>query len=40
MQNKIFSVTRARLALYYGVVMGLILILCGFTVYRLIAYTR
>lgn len=40
MQNKLFSVTRSRLALYYGAAMGLIVILCGFTIYQLIAHTR
>jgi len=33
-QNKLFSRTRARLAFWYAIVMGLILSLCGFAVYR------
>lgn len=33
-QNKLFYRTRAHLALWYAIVMGLILSLCGFTLYR------
>lgn len=33
-QNKLFRLTRIRLALYYAVVMGLILSLCAFGFYR------
>lgn len=33
-QNKLFQVTRIRLALYYAIVMGLILSLCAFGFYR------
>ncbi len=33
-ENKLFRLTRIRLALYYAVVMGLILSLCAFGLYR------
>ncbi|MBW4457388.1 MAG: HAMP domain-containing histidine kinase [Nostoc indistinguendum CM1-VF10] len=33
-QNKLFRLTRVRLALYYAIVMGLILSLCAFSFYR------
>ncbi|BAY35490.1 two-component sensor histidine kinase (plasmid) [Nostoc carneum NIES-2107] len=33
-QNKLFRLTRIRLALYYAIVMGLILSLCAFGFYR------
>ncbi|AFY43077.1 two-component system sensor histidine kinase RppB [Nostoc sp. PCC 7107] len=33
-QNKLFRLTRVRLALYYAIVMGLILSLCAFGFYR------
>lgn len=33
-QNKLFKITRIRLALWYAVVMGLILSLCGFGFYK------
>nr|MBA3922055.1 two-component sensor histidine kinase [Nostocaceae cyanobacterium] len=33
-QNKLFQQTRTRLAFWYAIVMGLILSLCGFAVYK------
>lgn len=33
-QNKLFRLTRVRLALYYAIVMGLILSLSAFSFYR------
>ncbi|MBD2343362.1 two-component system sensor histidine kinase RppB [Anabaena subtropica] len=37
-QNKLFQRTRLRLALWYALVMALILTLCGFGIYRAIAH--
>ncbi|HEY9707514.1 MAG TPA: two-component system sensor histidine kinase RppB [Oculatellaceae cyanobacterium] len=38
-QNRLFRLTRTRLAVWYAVVMGFILSLCGVAVYRAIAHT-
>lgn len=40
MQNKPFHLTRRRLAAWYTGVMSLILVLCGFAIYRLIAHAH
>lgn len=40
MQNRLFRLTRWRLAGWYAGVMGLILSLCGFTVYKLMIDVR
>lgn len=37
-QNKLFNLTRIRLALSYAMVMGLILSLCGFGVYKAVSH--
>ncbi|AFZ14160.1 integral membrane sensor signal transduction histidine kinase [Crinalium epipsammum PCC 9333] len=39
-QNKLFYITRARLALWYAGVMGVILSLCGIGVYEAIAHAH
>ncbi|MDF5725713.1 MAG: ATP-binding protein [Rhizonema sp. PD37] len=39
-QNKLFKSTRVRLALWYAIVMGLILTLCGFGVYKAVSHAR
>jgi signal transduction histidine kinase len=39
-QNKLFRLTRIRLALYYAVVMGLILSLCAFGFYRAVFHAH
>ncbi|QLE54934.1 two-component system sensor histidine kinase RppB [Nostoc sp. TCL26-01] len=39
-QNKLFQQTRLRLALWYALVMALILSLCGFGIYRAIAHAH
>src|SRR4028119_1825261 len=39
-QNKLFHLTRWRLALWYGVVMGFILGLCGLGVYQAIVHAH
>ncbi|MEB3218016.1 MAG: two-component system sensor histidine kinase RppB [Nostocales cyanobacterium 94392] len=39
-QNKLFRVTRIRLALYYAVVMGLILTVCAFGFYRAVFHAH
>jgi len=39
MQNRLFHLTRWRLASWYAVVMGVILSLCGFACYKAIAHT-
>lgn len=40
MQNRLFNLTRTRLAVWYAVVMGLILSLCGLAAYNAIAHTH
>ncbi|OKH47624.1 two-component sensor histidine kinase [Calothrix sp. HK-06] len=39
-QNKLFRLTRVRLALYYALVMGLILSLCAFGFYRAVFHAH
>jgi signal transduction histidine kinase len=39
-QNKLFQQTRLRLALWYALVMALILSLCGFGIYRAISHAH
>jgi signal transduction histidine kinase len=39
-QNKLFNLTRIRLALSYAMVMGVILSLCGFGVYKAISHAH
>ncbi|MEH1872144.1 two-component system sensor histidine kinase RppB [Nostoc sp.] len=39
-QNKLFRLTRIRLALYYAIVMGLILSLCAFGFYRAVFHAH
>lgn len=39
-QNKLFQITRIRLALWYAVVMGLILSLCGFGFYKAVFHAH
>jgi two-component system OmpR family sensor kinase len=39
-QNKLFNLTRIRLALSYAMVMGLILSLCGFGVYKAVSHAH
>ncbi|AFZ61090.1 two-component sensor histidine kinase [Anabaena cylindrica FACHB-243] len=39
-QNKLFKQTRLRLALWYALVMALILSLCGFGIYRAISHAH
>ncbi|MBW4646277.1 MAG: HAMP domain-containing histidine kinase [Goleter apudmare HA4340-LM2] len=39
-QNKLFQLTRLRLALWYALVMALILTLCGFGIYRAISHAH
>ncbi|RUT01579.1 two-component sensor histidine kinase [Dulcicalothrix desertica PCC 7102] len=39
-QNKLFRLTRVRLALYYAIVMGLILSLCAFGFYRAVFHAH
>ncbi|MBD6614836.1 two-component sensor histidine kinase [Komarekiella sp. 'clone 1'] len=39
-QNKLFQQTRLRLALWYALVMAVILSLCGFGIYRAISHTH
>ncbi len=39
-QNNLFKLTRVRLALWYAIVMGLILTLCGFGVYKAVSHAH
>lgn len=39
-QNKLFRLTRVRLALYYAIVMGLILSFCAFSFYRAVFHAH
>ncbi len=39
-QNKLFNLTRLRLALWYALVMALILSLCGFGVYQAVSHAH
>ncbi|MEJ1931204.1 two-component system sensor histidine kinase RppB [Nostoc sp. NIES-2111] len=39
-QNKLFRLTRVRLALYYAIVMGLILSLCAFSFYQAVFHAH
>lgn len=39
-QNKLFKLTRVRLALWYAIVMGSILTLCGFGVYKAVSHAH
>lgn len=39
-QNKLFQITRIRLALYYAIIMGLILSLCAFGFYRAVFHAH
>ncbi|MBW4633032.1 MAG: HAMP domain-containing histidine kinase [Iphinoe sp. HA4291-MV1] len=39
-QNKLFKLTRIRLALWYAIVMALILSLCGFGIYKAVSHAH
>ena len=39
-QNKLFQLTRIRLALWYAIVMGLILTACGFGLYTAVSHAH
>ncbi len=39
-QNKLFNLTRVRLALWYALVMAVILRLCGFGVYTAVSHAH
>ncbi|MEH1829152.1 MAG: two-component system sensor histidine kinase RppB [Nostoc sp.] len=39
-QNKLFNLTRVRLALWYAIVMAVILSLCGFGVYKAVSHAH